>query len=402
MKVNFKDSITELFNKVSDIGALDGGGVTRLGYSPEEDRMHEIFRQTAESMGLYVWEDKAGNSFASNMPEGTSGYTLIGSHLDSVVEGGEFDGVVGVFAGLLIVNELKGYKEPVTAAAFRCEESSNFKICTIGSGIITGSVDRERLGAAISRDGRPLAELMADRGFTMDVPVIKGLKQYLELHIEQGRVLEDAEKSVGIVTAIAAPHRYELTIEGLSEHSGATPMKLRKDALCAAAEVILRVESTGREESIYHSVATTGAVENHPNVMNAVPGYVNLQIDMRGIDQDSICRMEDRLKSSINEICDRRNVTYRLEKTDEKRLVLLDENVINGLAKASENEEIDYIRLPSGAGHDAMSFDMLCPTGMGFIPCKGGISHNIHEYTEVSQIETGMRVILNYILSSNK
>ena len=212
----------------------------------------------------------------------------------------------------------------------------------------------------------------------------------------------DAEKSVGIVTAIAAPHRYELTIEGLSEHSGATPMKLRKDALCAAAEVILRVESTGREESIYHSVATTGAVENHPNVMNAVPGYVNLQIDMRGIDQDSICRMEDRLKSSINEICDRRNVTYRLEKTDEKRLVLLDENVINGLAKAAENEEIDYIRLPSGAGHDAMSFDMLCPTGMVFIPCKGGISHNIHEYTEVSQIETGMRVILNYILSSNK
>ena len=170
---------------------------------------------------------------------------------------------------------------------------------------------------------------MSERGFSLDVPFIKGIKKYLEIHIEQGRVLEDAGKDVGVVTAIAAPHRYVLTLEGLSEHSGATPMKLRKDALCAASEIILRVESIGREESLNHSVATVGAVENHPNVMNAVPGFVKMQIDMRGIDNESICRMEDRLKSSIHEICDRRDIKYSLEKTEEKNPVLLDLSLIH-------------------------------------------------------------------------
>ena len=214
MEPNFKDSLKTLFGKVSCIGALDGGGVTRLGYSDEEDEMHRIFRETAESMGLYVWEDRAGNSFASNMQEGTCGYTLIGSHLDSVVEGGEYDGVVGVFAGLLILRELKaeGFSEPVTVAAFRCEESSNFKICTVGSGLITGGIEKRHLTSAIGRDGKALSQHMSERGFSLDVPFIKGIKKYLEIHIEQGRVLEDAGKDVGVVTAIAAPHRYVLTL----------------------------------------------------------------------------------------------------------------------------------------------------------------------------------------------
>ena len=174
-------------------------------------------------------------------------------------------------------------------------------------------------------------------------------------------------------------------------------MKLRKDALCAASEIILRVESIGREESLNHSVATVGAVENHPNVMNAVPGFVKMQIDMRGIDNESICRMEDRLKSSIHEICDRRDIKYSLEKTEEKKPVLLDRGVIDGLSAAARQEGISYIQLPSGAGHDAMSFAPICPSGMVFIPCRDGISHNIHEYTEISQIETGMRVVMSYL-----
>lgn len=399
MKLNFRDSLEAMFKEASGIGALDGGGVTRLGYSDEEDKMHLIFREAAESMGLYVWQDKAGNSFASNRPKGTGGYTLIGSHLDSVVEGGEYDGAVGVFAGLLILKEMRdeGFEEPLTVAAFRCEESSNFKICTIGSGLITGGFEKNHLDEAVAQDGRTLYQHMEERGFSPKVPIIKGIKKYLEIHIEQGRVLEDAEKSIGVVTAIAAPHRYVLTLDGLSEHSGATPMKLRKDALCAASEIILRVESIGREESLNHSVATVGAVENHPNVMNAVPGFVKMQIDMRGIDNESICRMEDRLKSSIHEICDRRGIEYSLEKTEEKKPVLLDRGVIEGLSAAARREGISYMQLPSGAGHDAMSFAPICPSGMIFIPCRDGISHNIHEHTELSQIETGMKVVMNYL-----
>ncbi len=400
--INFTDELKSLFAGAAKIGALPGGGVTRLGYTEDEDKMHEFFREQAKKRGFFVWQDEAGNSFASNYPEDTENYILIGSHLDSVVEGGEYDGVVGVFSGLLIMEALKknGYDKPVRVVAFRCEESSNFKICTIGSGLITGSIAREHLKSATDREGVSLEKHLRERGFTLDVPVIRGARRYIEIHIEQGRVLEDAGKSVGIVTAIAAPHRYLLTLEGLSEHSGATPMKLRKDALCGAAEIILEVEKIGREESFRHSVATVGAIENHPNVMNSVPGFVKMQIDMRGIHNDNICRMETMLKERLAEICSKRALKYDLKKTDEKKPVILDGQMIEDLAAAAQKEGISWMKLPSGAGHDAMSFASVCPTGMVFIPCKDGISHNIHEYTEYSQIDTGIKVVLSYILQS--
>ena len=290
------------------------------------------------------------------LPPGTESvsYTHL-SHLDSVVEGGEYDGAVGVFSGLLILEALReaGYTQPVRVAAFRCEESSNFKICTIGSGLITGSIEKERLKGAVAIDGRPLEEHMAERGFTLNVPRIKGIRQYIEIHIEQGRVLEDAGKNVGVVTAIAAPHRYLLTLEGLSEHSGATPMKLRRDALCGAAEMILEVERIGREESFRHSVATVGAIENHPNVMNSVPGFVKMQIDMRGIHDENICRMEKMLKEKLAEICSKRALRYDLKKTDEKKPVILDRQMIDDLA-----EDV-YKRQVSGRQIDEADDDAL-------------------------------------------
>ena len=242
---------------------------------------------------------------------------------------------------------------------------------------------------------------MAERGFTLNVPRIKGIRQYIEIHIEQGRVLEDAGKNVGVVTAIAAPHRYLLTLEGLSEHSGATPMKLRRDALCGAAEMILEVERIGREESFRHSVATVGAIENHPNVMNSVPGFVKMQIDMRGIHDENICRMEKMLKEKLAEICSKRALRYDLKKTDEKKPVILDRQMIDDLAEAAGREGRSWMKLPSGAGHDAMSFAAICPTGMIFIPCRDGISHNIREHTEYGQIATGIRTVLSYILHSS-
>lgn len=403
VNINFADSLRTLFEDVACIGALPGGGVTRLGYTGDEDKMHGFFREEARKRGFHVWEDKAGNSYASNCSKEAEGYILIGSHLDSVVEGGEYDGAVGVFSGLLILEALRvaGYTQPVRVAAFRCEESSNFKICTIGSGLITGSIEKERLKGAVAIDGRPLEEHMAERGFTLNVPRIKGIRQYIEIHIEQGRVLEDAGKNVGVVTAIAAPHRYLLTLEGLSEHSGATPMKLRRDALCGAAEMILEVERIGREESFRHSVATVGAIENHPNVMNSVPGFVKMQIDMRGIHDENICRMEKMLKEKLAEICSKRALRYDLKKTDEKKPVILDRQMIDDLAEAAGREGISWMKLPSGAGHDAMSFAAICPTGMIFIPCRDGISHNIREHTEYGQIATGIRTVLSYILHSS-
>ena len=388
--------IAGLLQRFAPIGALPGGGVTRLGYTEQEDEMHRVFRETAAGDGFRTWTDCAGNSFAANFPEGTEGYTLIGSHLDSVVEGGVYDGVAGVAAGLMVLRELRDRRAalPVAVAAFRCEESSNFKLCTIGSGLFTGAISMDALRGAVDQHGLPLTEHLRARGFRMELHKPRGIARYLELHIEQGRVLQEAGKEIGVVTAIAAPYRYTLTLRGVAEHSGATPMGLRKDALCAAAEVILALEAVGQAEAAHHSVATVGAIENHPNVLNAVPGTVTLQIDLRCIEPESMERMVGDMTARVREICGRRGVEGALNLVDTKHPARLDAALQDRLAAAADAEGLPYMRLPSGAGHDAMSFVDLCPTGMVFIPCRDGISHNIAEHTELYQIENGTRVLL--------
>lgn len=394
--------LTDLFARFAPIGVLPGGGVTRLAYTPQEDAMHDVFRGAAREMGFRVWEDCAGNSYAANFPENTVGYTLIGSHLDSVIEGGEYDGVAGVLAGLAVLRALRERKStlPVAVAAFRCEESSNFRLCTVGSGLVTGTLEEDALRAAVGRDGVALLERLRERGYQEDSVRLRGCARYLEVHIEQGRVLQERGCEIGVVSAIAAPHRYLLTLRGTAEHSGATPMALRRDSLCAAAEIILAVERIGRGEAAHDSVATVGAVENHPNVMNAVPGTTALQIDLRGIHEDSIARMEQAMKRDVSAICARRALDWELSVADLKHPVSLDEGLQQALRAAAEAEGLSHTVLPSGAGHDAMSFAGLCPTGMVFIPCRDGISHNIHEHTELSQIENGVRVLLRTLTDS--
>lgn len=399
-----KGLLKELFERLAPIGALPDGGVTRLAYTPVEDAMHEAFRGMARSMGFRVWTDCAGNSYAADFPENTEGFTLIGSHLDSVIEGGAYDGVAGVLAGLLVLRELRerGCRVPVAAAAFRCEESSNFRLCTVGSGLVTDTLEADALRAAVGRDGVPLLERLREYGYDEKNAQLRGCARYLELHIEQGRVLQECGCAVGIVSAIAAPHRYVLTLHGTAEHSGATPMGLRRDSLCAAAEVILAVERAGRAEAAHDSVATVGAVENRPNVMNAVPGTTELQLDLRGIDETSVARMEDAIRRDVDAICARRGVACAWKTADIKHPVALDANLQRALVAATEAEGLSCMVLPSGAGHDAMSFAEICPTGMVFIPCRDGVSHNIHEHTELSQIEDGARVLLRLLADEGK
>ncbi len=391
--------LTEMFARFAPIGALPGGGVTRLAYTEQEDAMHECFRDAARALGFRVWTDCVGNSYAAAFPEGTQGYTLLGSHLDSVIEGGEYDGVAGVLAGLAVLCELRARKNPlpVAVAAFRCEESSNFRVCTVGSGLVTGTLEDDVLRAASDRQGVPLLAHLRAHGYEKDAALLRGCARYLELHIEQGRVLQERGCEIGVVSAIAAPHRYVLRLNGMAEHSGATPMPLRRDSLCAAAEVILAVERAGQEEAANDSVATVGAVENRPNVMNAVPGTTTLQIDLRGIREDSLRRLEQAVTRRVEEICARRGIDYALKAADIKHPVQLDEALQRALCAAAETAGLSHMVMPSGAGHDAMSFAELCPTGMVFIPCRDGVSHNIREHTELSQIENGVLVLLHLL-----
>ena len=311
-----------LFDRFYSIGSTENGGVTRLGYTETEDQMHETFVALGEEKGCKSYTDEVGNTYVYNpdCKEDEEGeYYLVASHLDSVVEGGRYDGVSGIITGLLLLSWAKrdGLKLPLRVGAMRCEESSNFGRSTVGSGLITKEVYKHDIGEAVNREGVTLREVFKERGYSLEPKRIQGVKEYIELHIEQGKVLEEYEDAVGIVTTVAGPRRFLIHIKGNAEHSGATPMGMRTDALCAASELVLEIEEIGKDESIYQSVATVGTVKVSPNALNVIPGEVTLGVDMRGIDSGSLDRMEARLKSACKKICDKRKVKYYREKTSD-------------------------------------------------------------------------------------
>lgn len=379
----------ELFRRFYSIGSTNDGGVTRLGYTPVEDRMHEEFIAGGREMGYTDIADEAGNTYVCNSMD--DNYYLIGSHLDSVVEGGRYDGVAGVIAGLMVLRWAKedNLQVPIRVGAFRCEESSNFGCCTIGSGLITKEVYKQDIEGLMSKEGKLLGEIFEERGLNIRPKKIEGVRQYLELHIEQGKVLEECHTKVGIVSTIAGPVRYNLYFQGMAEHSGATPMMMRKDALCAASEVILEIERIGQRESMYQSVATVGVLYNKPNAMNVIPGTVQLGIDIRGIDTASLSRIEASVLDSARNICEKREIQLIEEKLSSIPPIKMTKDLEMKLEKAARGLNISNRVMVSGAGHDAMSFAAICDTAMIFIPCDKGISHNKMEFATIDDICNG-------------
>jgi N-carbamoyl-L-amino-acid hydrolase len=390
--------IESAFSRFYDIGATDSGGVTRLGYSKEEDEMHTLFAALGQELGLEVLRDAAGNTFLANT-KNDEDYFVIGSHLDSVVDGGRYDGVAGILAGLLVMRWLKRDNRPVPlrVAAFRCEESSNFGISTLGSSLVTGGHRDIDLSRAAGRDGRTLGEIFAEKGYSLKPEPIRGVRGYLELHIEQGRVLQEYNLRIGLVSTIAGPRRFNLYLQGVPEHSGATPMTMRHDALCAAAELILEIERIGLAESVRNSVATAAVLHNVPNAINVIPGEVRLQADIRGVETASLDEIERRIKEAGKSICRRRGIGFLKENISDTRPVSLSGAMLDKLDRIVFNRGIRYRRMISGAGHDAMRFAELCDTALLFIPCRDGVSHNKNEYAGMENIREGAGVLYSYL-----
>lgn len=391
------DCCRRFFDVFAPVGALGGGGVTRLGYTAAEDEMHRRFEALARELGCRVETDAVGNTFA-RMGDGEE-YYLLASHLDSVVDGGRYDGVAGVIAGLMVLRWVKedGLPIPLRVGAFRCEESSNFGQGVVGSGLVTGDMDGAKLAALTGKDGQRLGDIFARRGLSLAPPRIKGVKEYLELHIEQGKVLESSDTQVGIVTTIAGNRRRRVILTGMADHSGATPMALRQDALCAAAEIILAIERLGREEARLQSAATVGIVENRPNVMNVIPGQVELGIDLRGTDPQSLDRMEAAVTRLTEKICRERGIGYQETSLGSVPPVDMSRRIQQGLEGTARALGLRCRAMPSGAGHDAMHFARHWDTGMVFIPCRGGISHNRAEQADLEDLVNGARVLYEYL-----
>lgn len=395
------DVIKRWFDYLYSIGADETGGVTRLGYTKNEDVMHGAIRNFAREMGLKYSSDEVGNTYVYE--EDYSEYYLIGSHLDSVISGGRYDGVVGVLAGLLILKWIKenNLNIPLKVVAFRCEESSSFGIATVGSGLITKKLQIEKMKKVKNTEGVSLYEALKFRGYNPECKKIEGILNYFELHIEQGRILEDEGLKIGIINSIAAATRYWLTIDGRQDHSGATPMGMRQDALCAAGEIIIELEKIAKRESVHSSVGTVGYLGNYPNAFNVVPGRVKMGLDIRGVDKDSIDRIDDEIVKFVDEVCKKRDLNYELDNISKAIPVKLDENLKNELNEVATKFGIEHKIMNSGAGHDAMKFWDIAPTGMLFIPCKDGVSHNKAEDIDYEDIILGSKIIFEELKQLN-
>jgi beta-ureidopropionase / N-carbamoyl-L-amino-acid hydrolase len=398
-------------NLIGRIGLGSHGAVTRLVFSVKELRSRQVLIHLMGQAGLKIRIDAIGNIFGRmEGSDAKSPAVLAGSHLDTVIHGGKYDGPVGVIGALEAVRTINENKLPVAAplevVCFVGEESSRFGFSTLGSSLVAGEVRPQDLVNAVDQQGMKLADVLAGLGISRrNLGAIKRnpkeLKAYLELHIEQGPILEAKNKRIGLVTAIAAPSRFRVVFTGQADHSGTTPMDMRKDALVASAQLIEFVEKTCRQFSSMAKgrvVGTVGAIKIEPGVINAVPGRSELAVDIRGISAQSKDLVAKRVKQKATAIGSARGIGVEILPIREEHPVPLDKRLLRVTKKLCDQKGLAYEIMPSGAGHDAMQMAKITPAGMIFIPSTSGISHNPLEWTDPEDITLGTQLLMETMI----
>jgi N-carbamoyl-L-amino-acid hydrolase len=398
-------------NAIGRIGIGSHGAVTRLVFSVKELRSRQLLIHLMRQAGLKIHIDAIGNIFGrldGANPKAPA--VLAGSHLDTVIHGGKYDGPVGVVGALEAVRTIHENSIPICSplevVCFVGEESSRFGFSTLGSSLLAGEVRAKDLANAVDQQGTKLADVLASLGISRrNLGAIKrnpkGLKAYLELHIEQGPILEAKKKRIGLVTAIAAPSRFRVVFKGQAAHSGTTPMEMRKDALVASAQLIEFVEKICRKFSSMAKgrvVGTVGAMKLEPGVINAVPGRTELSVDIRGITARSKDQVAKMVKQKANAIASARRIGVEILPIREEHPVPLDKRLLRVTRAICDEKGLDYEIMPSGAGHDAMQIAKITPAGMIFVPSTRGISHNPMEWTEPEDICLGAQVLMETMI----
>ena len=398
-------------NAIGRIGIGNRGGVTRLVFSIKELRSRQVLIHLMRQAGLKIHIDTIGNIFGRlEGSDGKAPAVLSGSHLDTVIHGGKYDGPVGVIGALEAVRTIGENKIPIRSplevVCFVGEESSRFGFSTLGSSLVAGEVHAKDLKNAVDAQGTKLADVLSSlgiaaknlRGLARDP---NSLKAYLELHIEQGPILEVIGKRIGLVTSIAAPSRFKVIFTGQADHSGTTPMEMRKDALVAAALLIEFIETTCREFSSMvkgRVVGTVGAMKVEPGVINAVPGRTELLVDIRAITAPAKNRVARLVKAQAQRIARQRALGVEVLTIREEDPVPLDKRLLRLTRQICDAKQIIYEIMPSGAGHDAMQMAKITPAGMIFIPSQRGISHNPLEWTAPDDIGLGTQLLMETMI----
>ncbi|BBB92819.1 putative hydrolase [Methylomusa anaerophila] len=396
---------------INELALLSEGrnGICRLAFSEADLKARQYMMNIMKESGFAVRLDPIGNIIAryeSGTVEEGAPAVVTGSHLDTVPEGGKYDGVLGVAVAWSAVQRLKEKQlplsHPVEVVVFAAEESSRFNFATMGSKAMAGMANIHAWSKAKDQNGISFSDALTTAGLTLsDVPGAtrskKDIKAFVELHIEQGRILEQEHCVIGIVESIAAPTRLKITVEGTAAHAGTTPIEDRQDALVSAAMIILAVRNIAAEQSYEGTVATVGAIKASPGVINVIPGKVEMWVDIRGTRQENVIEVLQEIKDAISTIADDQDTPVSIEVISSEKPAQMDEG-INELVKAvCRDLNIPYTRVDSRAGHDAMNMAHIAPTALIFLPCHEGISHNPEEFVATEHISIGIDVLTETI-----
>jgi N-carbamoyl-L-amino-acid hydrolase len=401
MKID-RARLESTIEELGRIGATERGGLTRLALTDEDRRGRDLMVSWMRQAGLRVTVDQMGNIFGERPGQPGQPPVMMGSHVDSVPTGGKYDGQLGVLCALETIRTLNDARartlHPVTLVVFTNEEGARFQPAMIASGVMAGKIALEDAYSARDKDGCRLVDELERIGYLGSEPCVpRPLRAYLELHIEQGPQLEEEGLSVGVVEGIVAIAWSRLTIHGVQDHAGPTPMRIRHDALVAAAEVVAGVRGIARRLG-GDLVTTVGNLTVAPNIVNAIPGRVTLSIDMRDPDDATLDRALPLLDRVVAEACEREGVRHELEHYWRVPYTPFDREVVGAVERAARATGAGHRRILSGAGHDAQYMAAMGPTGMIFVPSRGGRSHCEEEFTPMDDIEHGANTLLGAAL----
>ena len=397
-----QDRLNSEIEALAALSDAEPPAVTRVVFTPTDLKARAWIRKRCEDAGLAVRQDAIGNTFARWVgadPEAPLVGT--GSHIDAIPNAGKYDGVVGVLGGLEAIRALQeaGFrsKHSIELLIFTSEEPTRFGIGCLGSRLLAGTLSADAARKLTDNDGASIENVRRKAGFTGGLEEVRlpsgYYKAFVELHIEQGPLLEREQKPLGVVERIAAPASMRVLIEGAGGHAGGVLMPDRRDALCAAAEVILAIEQAARSSGAVDTVATVGICDVFPGAVNSIPATVRLSVDIR----DTDLQRRDRVMKTIDEVC--RAVSAKRQVSIHSDLVNADvpadcaPAIAATLALTCEKHGFSFLRMTSRAYHDSLFISRIAPVAMLFIPCRNGYSHRPDEYASPEDIARGTLVL---------
>ncbi|QJI16076.1 Zn-dependent hydrolase [Pseudomonas sp. ADAK22] len=387
---------------MAEIGATARGGSCRLALSAEDQAGRELFSHWCNAAGLTLSVDAIGNLFARRAgTDKDAAPVMMGSHLDTQPEGGRFDGVYGVLAGLEVLRSLDDHgiqtRKPLEIAVWTNEEGARFTPAMLGSAVFTGSLALDQALATTDAAGISVVEALRSTGYNGERALGGAVDAYFEAHIEQGPILEDNAKSIGVVTGGQAIRWLDVRVQGVAAHAGTTPMPLRKDALYGAAKMIQALENLAADFAP-EGLTTVGELSISKSSRNTIPGLLTFTVDLRHHRDADIEAMEQQVRARLHAIAQKRGLTVNISAHWISPATPFDADCVACVQSSVDALGYSQQRIVSGAGHDAIHLARYCPTAMIFIPCVGGLSHNEAEDVLPEDVRQGTDVLLNAVL----